>query len=75
METANQTISEETVPALQLERKLLPIEEYAAREGVPIGIVEEFRKIGIANRQNRPGQENFRIHPKGNPQRIRPVNQ
>lgn len=45
--TANEVISERKGPTLQLKRALLPIETYAAREGVSKGIVEECGKLGI----------------------------
>ena len=48
METATKgMISQEDRPILQLKRSLLPINEYAAREGVSRGIVEECGKLGI----------------------------
>ncbi len=48
METINnEAISEETGPILQLKRPLLPIERYAAREGVSIGLLEQCGKLGI----------------------------
>ena len=48
METStNEMISQETGPTLQLKRPLLPIDKYAAREGVSRGIVEECGKLGI----------------------------
>jgi uncharacterized membrane protein YciS (DUF1049 family) len=45
--TINEAISEETSPILQLKRALLPIDEYAAREGISKGIVEECGRLGI----------------------------
>jgi peptidoglycan hydrolase CwlO-like protein len=48
METATKgMISQEDRPILQLKRSLLPIDEYATREGVSKGIVEECGKLGI----------------------------
>ncbi len=48
METGeNETALQETEPTLQLKRSLLPINEYAAREGVSIGIVEQCGRLGI----------------------------
>lgn len=48
METpVNETISQEAGPTLQLKKSLLPINEYAAREGVSRSIVEECGKLGI----------------------------
>jgi len=45
--TPKQITSQETGATLQLERALLPIDEYAVREGVSRGIVEECGKLGI----------------------------
>lgn len=45
--TTNEVISEQSGQTLQLKRALLPIEKYAAREGVSEGIVEECGKLGI----------------------------
>jgi len=45
--TINETISEESGPILQLKRVLLPIDEYAPREGLSRGIVEECGRLGI----------------------------
>ncbi len=48
METiTDEMISQEAGPTLQLKRPLLPIDEYAAREGVSRDIVEECGKLGI----------------------------
>ena len=48
METStNEMSSREIVPTLQLKRPLLPIDEYAAREGISRGIVEECAKLGV----------------------------
>jgi hypothetical protein len=45
--TSNQVTAEKSGPTLQLNRSLLPIDEYAAREGLSRGIVEECGKLGI----------------------------
>jgi len=45
--TPKQITSQETGATLQLERALLPIDEYAVREGVSRGIVDECGKLGI----------------------------
>jgi hypothetical protein len=42
-----QTVSQETPPTLQCKRSLLPIDEYAAREGLSRGIIEQCGKLGI----------------------------
>ena len=48
METATKgMISQEDRPILHLKRSLLPIDEYATREGVSRGIIEECGKLGI----------------------------
>ena len=48
MDTAeNETSSRQTGPILQLKRKLLPIDEYAAREGISRSLVEQCAKLGI----------------------------
>ena len=48
METSpDQRNSEEVEATLQLKRALLPIDEYAAREGLSRGIVEECGKLGV----------------------------
>ena len=48
METATKgMISQEDRPILHLKRPLLPIDEYATREGISRGIVEECGKLGI----------------------------
>lgn len=43
----NETASEEATSILQLERPLLPIDKYAAREGLTRAIVEECGRLGI----------------------------
>jgi len=45
--TTNETISQEAEPVLQLKKSLLPINEYAARKGLSIDIVEECARLGI----------------------------
>ena len=42
-----QTISQEAPPTLQCKRSLLPIDEYAAREGLSRDIIEECGRLGI----------------------------
>jgi len=44
---AAQVVSEEAGPILQLKRSLLPIDEYAAREGVSREILERCGQLGI----------------------------
>jgi len=39
--------SQQAGPSLQFKRPILPIDEYAAREGVCREIIEEYRKMGI----------------------------
>jgi len=45
--TTNEKISDKTEPTLQLEKPLLPIDEYAAREGISRDLVEECGKLSI----------------------------
>jgi len=48
MEAAtNETVLQEIGPILQLSRPLLPIGEYAAREGITKGLIEECGRLGI----------------------------
>lgn len=57
METIeNEMISRETGPILQLKRPLLPIGQYAAREGVSPGILEQCGKLGIVQIRKHKGQ-------------------
>ena len=57
METIeNEMISRETGPILQLKRPLLPIDQYAAREGVSTGILEQCGKLGIVQIRKYKGQ-------------------
>jgi len=43
----NEITSHEAEPTLQLRRALVPIDEYAVREGVTRGVVEECGKLGV----------------------------
>ena len=52
----NQTTSQENGPILQLKRPLLPIDEYAAREGLSKGLVEECGKLGIVQTRKYKGK-------------------
>lgn len=54
--TVNETISQENEPILQLNRQLLSIGEYAAREGVPKGVIEECGKLGIVQIRKHKGK-------------------
>jgi uncharacterized membrane-anchored protein YhcB (DUF1043 family) len=57
METIeNELISRETGPILQLKRPLLPIGQYAAREGVSPGILEQCGKLGIVQIRKHKGR-------------------
>jgi len=57
METIeNETISRETGPILQLKRPLMPIGQYAAREGVSPGILEQCGKLGIVQIRKHKGR-------------------
>ena len=57
METIeNEMISRETGPILQLKRPLLPIDQYAAREGVSTGILEQCGKLGIVQIRKHKGR-------------------
>lgn len=57
METIeNELISRETGPILQLKRPLLPIDQYAAREGVSTGILEQCGKLGIIQIRKHKGR-------------------
>jgi len=48
MEAAtNETVLQEIGPILQLNRPLLPIGEYSAREGITKGLIEECGRLGI----------------------------
>jgi hypothetical protein len=52
----NETIQDDSKPILQLNRQLLPIDKYAAREGVSRGIVEECGRLGILQIRKYKGQ-------------------
>jgi archaellum component FlaC len=54
--TVNESVRQEEGPILQLNRPLLSIDEYAAREGVSRGIVEECGKLGIIQIRRYKGQ-------------------
>ena len=54
--TVNEFVQQEDGPILQLNRPLLPIDEYAAREGVSKDIVEECGKLGIIQIRRYRGQ-------------------
>jgi Skp family chaperone for outer membrane proteins len=57
METMeNEFISQDTGPILQLKRPLMPIDQYAAREGVSPGILEQCGKLGIVQIRKYKGQ-------------------
>ena len=57
METIeNELISRETGPILQLKRPLLPIDQYAAREGISTGILEQCGKLGIVQIRKHKGR-------------------
>ena len=57
MKTAlKQATSQETAATLQLNRPLLPIDEYATREGVSRGIVEECERLGIVQVRKHKGK-------------------
>ncbi len=43
----NETVIEDIKPLLQLKRPLLPIDKYAAREGITRRIVEEYGRLGV----------------------------
>ncbi len=45
--TTNETATQQNEQTLQLKRKLVPIDEYAKREGISIGIVEQCAGLGI----------------------------
>jgi len=52
----NETVPEEAQPILQLERPLLPIDKYAAREGLTRGTVEECGRLGIVQLRKYKGK-------------------
>ena len=52
----NETVPEEGTSILQLERPLLPIDKYAAREGLTRAIVEECGRLGIVQLRKYKGK-------------------
>ena len=54
--TTNKTILQQTGPTLQLKRSLLPIDEYAARQGLSVGIVNECGRLGIVQIRKHKGK-------------------
>jgi len=52
----NEMVPEEGTPILQLERPLLPIDKYAAREGLTRAIVEECGRLGIVQLRKYKGK-------------------
>ena len=54
--TTNEKISQEAEPTLQLEKPLLPIDEYAAREGISRELVEECGELGIVQLRKYKGK-------------------
>ena len=52
----NQITAEETGPTLQIERPLLPIDEYAARQGISRQAVEEYGWMGIVQIRKHKGR-------------------
>lgn len=54
--TTNETISQQSGPTLQLKRSLLTIGEYAASQGLSIGIVNECSKLGIVQIRKHKGK-------------------
>ena len=54
--TTNEKISQETEPTLQLKKPLLPIDEYAAREGISRDLVEECGELGIVQLRKYKGK-------------------
>ncbi|MCX5634687.1 MAG: hypothetical protein NTW55_02440 [Planctomycetota bacterium] len=57
METIeNEMISQETGPILQLKRPLLTLDQYAVREGVSPGILEQCGKLGIVQIRKHKGR-------------------
>jgi len=52
----NETVLEEGTPILQMERPLLPIDKYAAREGLTRAIVEECGRLGIVQLRRYKGK-------------------
>lgn len=54
-DTNNRT-SRQSTPSLQLNKSLVPIDEYAAREGLSRGLVEECGKLGIVQLRTYKGE-------------------
>ncbi len=54
-DTNNRT-SRQTAPSLQLNKSLVPIDEYAAREGLSTSLVEECGKLGIVQLRTYKGK-------------------
>jgi hypothetical protein len=52
----NQITSHENRPAFKLKKSLLPIEEYAAREGLSRDIIEHCGKLGIVQIRKHKGR-------------------
>jgi len=52
----NETVPEEGTPILQMERPLLPIDKYAAREGLTRAVVEECGRLGIVQLRRYKGK-------------------
>ncbi len=53
--TVQETL-EDTVPTLQLERALVPIDEFAAREGVSRSAIEDWAKLGLVQIRRHKGK-------------------
>jgi len=53
---AEQKTFEDTVPRLQLERALVPIDEFAAREGVSRSAVEDWANLGLVQIRRHKGE-------------------
>jgi coenzyme F420-reducing hydrogenase delta subunit len=47
---------EDTAPRLQLERTLVPIDEFAAREGISRSAVEDWAKLGLVQTRRHKGK-------------------
>lgn len=54
--TVEQKTFEDTVPRLQLERALVPIDEFAAREGVSRSAVEDWANLGLVQIRRHKGE-------------------
>jgi methyl-accepting chemotaxis protein len=53
---AMQGIFEDTIPRLQLKRPLMPIDEFAAREGVSRSAIEDWAKLGLVQIRKHKGK-------------------